>query len=137
MELITPDAVALDAIRVLIPDLDAIYGENKDEYLFTDAQYASFYTVAKGSVLRAAGYAMIAVGNSEALISKVIVTQDLETDGAKLQKEWREAGRQLLIRADNDESWDGFTLINYRDGWAPYPPELTEAPWDGSWPYGY
>jgi hypothetical protein len=139
MEVLTPSSEELAAIRVLIPDTDAIYGVNEDEYLFTDENYTSFFSVGEGSVLRAAGYAMIAIGNSEAMISKVIISQDLETDGAKAQKEWREAGRALLARADKGDADSEviFDLIDFREGWMPYPPELTEAPFDGRWPYGY
>ncbi len=126
-------------IRVLIPDTDAIYGNAGDEYLFADEELERFFAVG-GSVLRAAGLAMIAVGNSESLISKVIVTQDLETDGAKAQKEWREAGRALLREAalmDIGEGEAFFEIINYRQGWEPEVPELTEWPFDGRYPYGW
>lgn len=122
-------------IRTLIPDDAPVYGDAENEYLFTDDQITRFHRIGKENVLRAAGLAMIAVGNSEALISKVIVTQDLETDGAKAQKEWREAGRALIAAANSGEVWDGFELINFREGWAV--PELTEPPFDGTYPYGY
>lgn len=115
-------------IRVLIPDTDAIYGDSKDEYLFSDEDLERFFAIG-GSVLRAAGLAMIAVGNSESLISKVIVTQDLETDGAKAQKEWREAGAELLKQArliEGDENEAFFEIIDYGQGWVTRPPELTE-----------
>ena len=115
-------------VRTLIPDTDAIYGDSEDEYLFDDDQIARFFRLGKDNPLYAAGLAMIAVGNSEALISKVIVTQDLETDGAKSQKEWREAGRALIARAVAEEAWDGFELINFRQGWYPAVPELTDPP---------
>lgn len=131
----TPEEI-LD-IRALIPDTDAIYGPGKDEYLFPDSDIERFYRLGGNSALRGAGLAMIAVGNSESLISKVIVTQDLETDGAKAQKEWRDAGKLLLVRADIEDSYAGFILVNYREGWNPLAPELTESPWNGSWPYGY
>lgn len=115
-------------VRTLIPDTDAIYGENADEYLFSDEEIASFFRLGNDNAKHAAGLAMIAVGNSEALISKVIVTQDLETDGAKAQKEWREAGKLLIQLAREDSQWDGFELINYRQGWYPAVPELTDPP---------
>jgi hypothetical protein len=127
-------------IRVLIPDTDAIYGNAGDEYLFADEELERFFTVGGGSVLRAAGLAMIAVGNSESLISKVIVTQDLETDGAKAQKEWREAGRELLRQAALIEAGEGdafFEIINYGQGWQPEGKELAEWPFGGRYPYGY
>lgn len=120
-------------MRVLIPDTDAIYGDGEDEYLWSDADLARFYVVGRNSVLRGAGYAMIAVGNSEAMIEKVITTQDLSTDGSKLQDKWRLSGERLLLRADKEDddlnSFDGFNLIDYREGWLPYGPELTEPPY--------
>jgi len=131
----TPEEI-LD-IRTLIPDTDAIYGTNSDENLFTDDEISRFFRLGGNSALRGAGLAMIAVGNSESLISKVIVTQDLETDGAKAQKEWRDAGKALMARADMGDEFVGFELVNFRQGWREFPPELTETPWDGSWPYGY
>ena len=78
-----------DLVRTLIPDTEAVFGDAKDEYLFPDEQINNLLEIAGGNVLRAAGLAMIAVGNSEALISKVIKTQDLSTDGSKLQAKWR------------------------------------------------
>jgi hypothetical protein len=124
-------------VRTLIPDTDAIYGAAQNENLFTDDEIDRFFRLGGDNAMRAAGLAMIAVGNSEAMISKVIVTQDLETDGAKAQKEWREAGKLLIARADDVDGTVLMQIVNYREGWAVYPPELTEAPWDGNWPYGY
>lgn len=115
-------------VRTLIPDTDAIYGDAENEYLFTDDQITRFFRLGNDNAKHAAGLAMIAVGNSEALISKVIVSQDLETDGAKAQKEWREAGKLLIQQATADSQWDGFELINYRQGWYPAVPELTDPP---------
>lgn len=127
-------------IRTLIPDTDAIYGPSANENLFSDVEIGRFFRLGGNNALRGAGLAMIAVGNSESLISKVIVTQDLETDGAKAQKEWREAGMALLKRADIEEALgvnDVFELIDYKQGWEPVRPELTSPPWDGRWPYGF
>ena len=122
-------AEPLELVRTLIPDTDAIYGDGEDEYLFDDAQIENFLTVAGGSVLRAAGMAMIAVGNSEALISKVIKTQDLATDGSKLQDSWRLSGQALLARADKEDEKDAldyFEIVDYEEGWTTARPELTE-----------
>ena len=101
-------------IRTLIPDTDAIYGAGEDENLFTDDEITRFYSLAGDNSLRAAGLAMIAVGNSEALIGKVIVTQDLETDASKLQDKWRQSGETLIKQADAGAVYDGAEIINYR-----------------------
>lgn len=128
-------AEEIKQVRTLIPDTDAIYGAGEDEHLFSDEEISTFIAVAGGSILRAAGLAMIAVGNSEALIEKVIVTQDLETDGSKLQDKWRLSGLALLKQSQADDMFDGFHIINYREGWR-RGGELVE-PFDGTWPYGY
>lgn len=122
-------ADAKNLVRTLIPDTDKVFGDAGDEYLFADEQIDNFLTIAGGSVLRAAGLAMIAVGNSEALISKVIKTQDLQTDGSKLQDKWREAGETLLARADKEDeqgALDFFEIIDYQEGWTTDRAELTE-----------
>lgn len=118
-----------DLVRTLIPDTEAIFGAGEDEYLFADDQIENLLEIAGGSVLRAAGLAMIAVGNSEALISKVIKTQDLATDGSKLQDKWRESGEALLRRAareDEGKALDYFEIIDFQEGWLAERPELTE-----------
>jgi hypothetical protein len=120
-------------VRVLIPDTDAIYGPGQDENLFTDDDITRFFRLGRDSALRGAGLAMIAVGNSEQLISKVIVTEDLETDGAKVADMWRKAGEDLIVQANQAGAFWGFELVELTTG---RPPELTE-PFTGEWPYGY
>ncbi len=118
-----------DLVRTLIPDTEPVFGDAKDEYLFPDEQINNLLEIAGGNVLRAAGLAMIAVGNSEALISKVIKTQDLATDGSKLQDKWRESGEALLARADKEDegkALDYFEIIDFQEGWLAERPELTE-----------
>lgn len=118
-----------DLVRTLIPDTEPIFGAGENEYLFADDQIENLLEIAGGSVLRAAGLAMIAVGNSEALISKVIKTQDLSTDGSKLQDKWRESGEALLRRAykeDEGKALDYFEIIDFQEGWLAERPELTE-----------
>lgn len=122
-------ATDVELVRTLIPDTEAVFGDDKDEYLFDDAQIQNFLTIGRGSVLRAAGHAMIAVGNSEALISKVIKTQDLQTDGSKLQDQWRASGQAMFDRADKEDqegALDYFEIVDYQEGWAMERPELTE-----------
>jgi hypothetical protein len=101
MPLAEEDAIA--AIRVLIPDDAPVFGDNSDEYLFTDNQISQVWnTVGNQSALRAAGMLMIAVGNSEAMIGKVIKNVDQETDGSKLSAQWR-AGGEFYINLANKE----------------------------------
>lgn len=126
----SPEQVML--IRTLIPDTDAIFGDGRDEYMLEDSQIQAFFEVARGNILRAAGYACIAIGNSEAIISKVIKTQDLSTSGADVANSLRENGKVYLARADKedqDADWAFFQIIDFPVG--DRPPELTERPW--SW----
>lgn len=96
----TPEEIY--AVRILIPDAEGAYGPNNDEFLFSDEDISAILATAKGSTMWAAGLAMIAVGNSEALIGKTIRNYETETDASKLQREWRSAG-QVLIQAGREE----------------------------------
>jgi len=118
-------------VRVLIPDTDQVFGEAKDEYLFSDEQLQTFIVIGKGNALYAAGLAMTAVGNSEALISKVIVSQDLETDGAKVQKEWAANGARYIQWGRAELAEEGFEFFELVYPTAHRTPELTEPvlPW--------
>lgn len=86
----------IQAVRLQIPDNEAIYGDGQDEYMFTDEEIEVFLYSGRGEPIWAAGLAMIAVGNSEALIGKVIRNYETETDASKLQREWRSAGAELI-----------------------------------------
>lgn len=90
----TPDEIL--AVRILVPDCEAIYGAAQNEYLFTDEEISLFLMTGKGNAMWAAGLAMIAVGNSEAMIGKVIRNYETETDASKLQREWRSAGTVMI-----------------------------------------
>jgi hypothetical protein len=119
------DAAVIMQVRNLIPDTEAVFDGNT---MFTDDEISSFLDTGHSNVMWAAGLAMIAVGNSEALIQKVIVTQDLSTDGSKLQAQWVNAGLKLIgiARAEVAASdFDFFQIIDY-PGWNPYQHELAE-----------
>jgi hypothetical protein len=90
----TPDE--LRSVRLNIPDTEAIYGDGQDEYIFEDDDIALFLDQASGQPMFAAGLAMVAVGNSEALIGKVIRNYETQTDASKLQREWRSAGIAMI-----------------------------------------
>ena len=124
MEILTPDATSIAVIRTLIPDTEAVFD---GATLFTDTEIGHYYTAGRGSVLRAAGYAMLAIANSEAIISKVIRTQDLQTDGAKLAEALRKNAEALFTRADKEDELDNgfyFNIVDY--GFGETRPELTE-----------
>src|SRR5690625_67867 len=117
-------------VRGLIPDMEPVFGENKDEYLFTDQEIETYLEIAEGNVLRAGAYAIIAVANSEAMISKVIRTQDLQTNGAAVAREMGNAARTLLAEAEAaDEAWgDGLVIQDFGSYYGTHA-ELTEFPW--------
>lgn len=126
MEILTPDAGTVAVIRALIPDTEEVF---EGTTLFTDEEIGHYYTAGRGSALRAAGLAQIAIGNSEAMISKVIKTQDLSTNGAAVADAFRKSGETLLKRADDEDIADGGFYSNIVDyGW-PVVPELTEWNW--------
>lgn len=88
----------LKRIRVLIPDAEAIYGADSDEYLFSDDDLEALYEEGFENTKCAAGLAKMAVGGSEALILKVIKNYETSTNGAALMREWQAAGDKLYER---------------------------------------
>lgn len=118
-----------DIVRSLIPDTETVFGPNEDQTMFTEDDIENFLLAAKGNVLRAAGYACLAISTSEALISKVIKTQDLSTNGAAVADSLTKKAHELFQRAKDDaidDSYNFFQIIDYKEGWGEYPPELTE-----------
>lgn len=119
-------------IRTLIPDTEAVFGEAGDQTMFSDDEITDFYTVGRGSALRAAGYANYAIATSEALISKKIQTQDLKTDGPAVADSLIKKADALFARADKDDeagAVEFFQIVDFQAGWGLDRPELTE--------YGY
>lgn len=116
-------------VRVLVPDTEAVFD---GQTLFTDDEIDTYLTIGNGNILRAAAYAILAVASSEAIISKVIKTQDLSTSGAQVADALRLTAKELLARADTEESkLDEFYLDFIDYGTGTTTPELTEWNW---WP---
>lgn len=102
-------------VRMLATDLDEVTP------LFTDAQIQALLTLEHSRIRRAAAQALDTIASSEALISKVIRTLDLQTDGAKVAAELRARARSLREQDDADDEdgpW-GIDIVNY-DKWAAY-----------------
>lgn len=115
-------------VRRLIPDTEEVFD---GETLFTDEDIQIYLEIGV-SPYRAAGLAMIAIANSEAIISKIIRTQDLQTDGAKLSEAILKNAQLMFARADKeDELANGFymNIVDY-NGYTADRPELTEF-WNG------
>lgn len=122
MDPITSEQTAI--IRALIPDTEAVFD---GDTMFTDTEIGYYYLAGSGNMLRAAGLACMAIGSSEAIISKIIRTQDLQTNGATLQDSFTNKAKVLFARADKEDDLADssyFQIIDF--GWAGDRPELTE-----------
>jgi hypothetical protein len=126
-----PTADEIRVVRTLIPDTDAVFGAAHNEYLFTDGQITDFLTVGAGSPIRAAAYANYAIATSEVLISKVITTQDLQTNGASVANSLINKANGLFQQADKIDAGqmnEFFDIVFPSRGG--YRPELTNMPFD-------
>jgi len=125
-------------VRLLLNDIPTGEGDTAAA-VFSDAEIQAFLDLEGGSVKRAAAQAIDSNATNEALASKVLRTQDLTTDGAKLADAMRKHADSLRAQADRDEATadadDGaFTLVSpVRRSCRP--PELTEWPAPGYSPY--
>ena len=121
-----PDySTAIGQVRLLVPDVEQLEDlsnpANADAYIFNDSQIQAFLSLYGSNVKRAAAAAKLVLATSEALISKVIKTDDLSTDGAKLGAELRAQAEMLKQEADEDDSSDAFNIVEYdRSSYYPY-----------------
>jgi len=89
-------------VRLLIPDVD------EDTQIFDDNQIAAYISMARHeNIFRAAALAVEAIAGSEVMVSKVIRTQDLSTDGAKVSDALLRRAEALRKRGDEDDDEDG------------------------------
>lgn len=98
----------VDTVRLLIADL----ATDPPDRLFTDEQIEAFLDL-EGGVKCAAAAALGAIAVSEALVSKVIRTLDLATDGAKLAAELRARAKELRAEAELDDDTGGLTVVEF------------------------
>lgn len=122
VDTVPPATEAQDDVRLLITDTDTA------NRIFSTRQIAAFLRLNSGNVRRAAAQALDAMASNEALVSKVIKTQDLSTDGAKVADALRKQAAELRRQADAGEDTEdssGFEIVEYE----PYPasPERTEG----------
>ncbi len=109
-------------VRLLLNDVSA-------PWIFTDAEIQAFLDLEGGSVKRAAAQAIDTNADNEALASKVLRTQDLQTDGAKTADSLRKRAQALRAQADAADEADGggfFDIVDVTDGCYP---ELTGRQW--------
>lgn len=71
---------------------------DKDALIFADAEI-DFFVSEEGGWRRGAALALETIASNEALVQKVITTQDLTTDGAKLAAEFRAQAKDLRAQA--------------------------------------
>lgn len=114
-----------ETTRLLIPDL----GTAPDQ-IFTDDQISGFLALYADSVRRAAAAAIDTIANNEALLYKVVRTDDLSVNGAQTADALRKRANSLRAEADSDDAAaldEGFALI-FADGcWVV--PEASATPY--------
>jgi len=117
-----PDfASPIGRIRALIPDVEQVdySDEGTAQYLFSDAHLSGLYAISSGNdparLYRAAASALRALAVSEGLIQKVIRTEDLQTDGAKLASALLSGAKALEDRADMaEEEEDAMIIVDFQ-----------------------
>lgn len=127
---VTPDVTppdyttAVGQVRLLVPDVeqlsDLAVPANPASYIFSDPQIQAFLTLYSNNVKKAAAQAKLVLATSEALINKVIKTDDLATDGAKLAQELRAQAQMLMAEAEKDDledSYDTITIVGNSKAW--------------------
>lgn len=106
-------------VRLLLNDL-----VSADGYVFEDEEIVAFLALEGGNVKLAAATAIETNASNEALASKVLRTQDLQTDGAKLADALRKHAQSLRDQVAAED--DGFfEIVEYPSA---YGPELTQSP---------
>lgn len=94
-------------VRLLLNDVD------RTDQVFTDPEIDAFLQLEGGAVKRAAAQAIDTNASNEVLASKVLRTQDLATDGAKVADALRAHAQRLRDQHDidvNDQD-DGYFRI--------------------------
>jgi hypothetical protein len=119
-------------VRALIPDIEELPHSADPsgpvEFIFSNAHLQVFLDLNEGSIRYAAADACEVLGTSEALILKVITTEDLSTDGAKLMAQYM--ARAAMLRTTAIDEVDGFNVVPYYtplDQWFRHPEGV--SPW--------
>ena len=112
----------VDDVRLLTADLDP------DSPVLSEEQYNKLLALYKGDTRRSAARALRIMAASEVLISKVIKTQDLSTDGRAVSAELRALAEQLDAEAEAEDVAAGGSYASYiPPGYAGYGLEGVEA----------
>lgn len=104
-------------VRLLVCDVD------ETRLVFTDDQIGAFLALEGDNVKRAAAQAIDTNADNEALASKVLRSQDLSTDGAKVADAMRKHADRLRAQADveDDETGSYFEIVDTVDPGPCYP----------------
>lgn len=105
-------------VRLLLNDVD------EAALVFTDAEIDAFLALEGDNVKRAAAQAIDTNADNEALASKVLRSQDVQTDGAKVADALRKRAAALREQADREEGDDG-DAVTFVDMTGCTDPELT------------
>jgi hypothetical protein len=119
-------ATSIGMVRLLIPDRDVA------NLLFADVDLAAFLALEGAVVKLAAASALETVASNEAMVSKVIRSQDLATDGAKVSDALMKRATELRRQADQDDpdSSGNLDVIDFVDPFIRrYPAEAAEIEW--------
>ncbi len=107
-------------LRLLISDV-----QDSPKQIFSDQEIAAFLSLSAGRVLRGAALALETIASDQALRSKVIRTQDVQTNGAQLAEALLKHADRLR-REDDDQAEDvdgfGFEIVQFQ----PYGPRAAE-----------
>jgi hypothetical protein len=98
-------------VRLLVPD--TAVGDDGD-YLFSDDQITALLLLFSDNVRRAAAQAKDIIASDMVMLLKVVRTDDLSVDGAKVAAELRLQAKQLRDQADSDDQSglaDLFTIV--------------------------
>lgn len=114
-------------VRLLIPDLDPTTP------VFSDDQVNAFYLMEASNVRLAAAQALDTLASNEVMVSKVIRTLDLQTDGSKVSADLRARAASLREQAANydaDGNLFAMDVVDFQpETWWYNPDELAEPPW--------
>lgn len=89
------DLVDIARTRLLISDTDT------DSPVFSDEEIEAFLALEGQNVRRAAAQALDTIASNEAMVSKVIKTQDLSTNGPAVAAELRARAKALRDQAES------------------------------------
>jgi len=106
-----PMTASIRQLRLLIADTDSA------NRLFRVDQIQDFLDIEGGALKLAAATALESIARSEVLVSKVIKTQDLTTNGAAVAAELRASAKELRRQVETAEgdANTGFDIVDFED----------------------